>query len=57
MKARREQYIVRMPDGMRERIKEIAAENRRSMNAEIVVMLEKQVQQRSPETQNGSVMA
>lgn len=57
MKAKREQYIVRMPDGMRERIKEIAADNRRSMNSEIIVMLERAVQQQSPETKNGSVTA
>jgi hypothetical protein len=40
MTKRQEQFIVRLPDGMRDLIKEIAAENRRSMNSEIVLMLE-----------------
>lgn len=31
-----DQFIVRLPDGMRDRIKAAAAENNRSMNAEIV---------------------
>ncbi|NEJ20083.1 Arc family DNA-binding protein [Rhizobium leguminosarum] len=34
-----DRYIVRMPDGMRDRIKEEAALNRRSMNAEIIYQL------------------
>ncbi|MFD9897492.1 Arc family DNA-binding protein [Mesorhizobium sp. NPDC059025] len=36
-----EKYIIRFPDGMRERIRECAAENRRSMNAEIVHYLDR----------------
>ena len=36
-----EQYIVRFPQGMRERIKARAAENMRSMNSEIVLMLQR----------------
>lgn len=35
-----DRFIVRMPDGMRERIAAIAKENSRSMNAEIVRVLE-----------------
>lgn len=35
-----EQYIVRFPDGMRDRIKEAAKDNGRSMNAEIISRLE-----------------
>lgn len=35
-----DQYIVRFPDGMRDRIKDEAAKNGRSMNAEIVARLE-----------------
>jgi predicted HicB family RNase H-like nuclease len=34
------QFMLRLPDGMRERLKETAAENGRSMNAEIVERLE-----------------
>lgn len=37
--ARHEQFIVRLPCGMRERIKTSAAANMRSMNSEIVMAL------------------
>lgn len=33
-------FMLRMPDGMRDQIKENAAKNRRSMNAEIITILE-----------------
>ena len=33
-------FVLRLPDGMRDRIKEIAAQNGRSMNAEIIATLE-----------------
>lgn len=35
-----DQFVVRLPDGMRERIKQSAEKNNRSMNAEIVATLE-----------------
>lgn len=35
-----DQYIVRMPDGMRDRIKAMAQANRRSMNAEILLAID-----------------
>ncbi|MBF9050630.1 Arc family DNA-binding protein [Roseobacter sp. HKCCD9010] len=35
-----EQFVVRLPDGMRDRIKIAASINQRSMNAEIVATLE-----------------
>lgn len=35
-----DQYIVRFPDGMRDRLKEEAADNNRSLNSEIVDRLE-----------------
>jgi predicted nuclease with TOPRIM domain len=35
-----DQYIVRFPDGMRDRLKDQAAENNRSLNAEIIARLE-----------------
>lgn len=41
---RQDQYIVRFPDGLRERVKMQAARNRRSMNAEIVVAIEAAMQ-------------
>ena len=36
-----DKYVMRLPDGLRDRIKEIAKANRRSMNAEIVLVLER----------------
>lgn len=35
-----DQYMLRLPDGMRDRIKAVAEANNRSMNAEIVATLE-----------------
>lgn len=35
-----DQYTVRFPDGLRDRIKDAAEENGRSMNAEIIARLE-----------------
>lgn len=35
-----DQYMLRFPDGMRERLKEAAAEHKRSLNAEIIARLE-----------------
>lgn len=35
-----EQFVVRFPDGMRDRIKEAADANNRSMNAEIIRMIQ-----------------
>lgn len=35
-----DKFIVRLPDGMRDRIKEAADRNKRSMNAEVIHMLE-----------------
>ncbi|MGH0264545.1 Arc family DNA-binding protein [Sinorhizobium meliloti] len=35
-----DKYVVRLPDGMRERLKAEAEKNKRSMNAEIVARLE-----------------
>jgi plasmid stability protein len=36
----KDRYMLRLPDGMRDRIKTVAAQNNRSMNAEIVAALE-----------------
>ena len=35
-----EQFVLRLPDGMRDRLKNLAAENGRSVNAEIIARLE-----------------
>lgn len=42
---RSDQFNLRLPDGMRDVLWNIAASNRRSMNSEIVLMLEKQIQE------------
>lgn len=52
-----ERFNIRLPAGVRDRLKEVAAENRRSMNSELVVIIEKALFSQSPETQNGSVTA
>ncbi|NTG12337.1 Arc family DNA-binding protein [Agrobacterium rhizogenes] len=38
-----DQFSLRLPDGMRDRIKDIAMQNHRSINSEIVTMLEKHI--------------
>ncbi|NVM41942.1 Arc family DNA-binding protein [Ochrobactrum intermedium] len=35
-----DKFMLRFPDGMRDRLKQAAAENNRSMNAEIIARLE-----------------
>ncbi|MGX1587352.1 Arc family DNA-binding protein [Brevundimonas diminuta] len=37
-----DKMMIRMPDGLRERIQESAKRNRRSANAEVVVVLERE---------------
>jgi hypothetical protein len=48
-------FGLRMPEALKERIKDIAAENRRSMNSEIVVILESVVG-RIAETEKGTAV-
>lgn len=36
-----DKFVVRLPDGVREKVAEIARTNHRSMNSEIVIALEK----------------
>lgn len=50
-----ERYIVRMPDGMRDRIKEEAERNRRSMNSEIIYQLNRAYS--AQETEKADVQA
>lgn len=38
-----DKFVVRLPPGLRERIKDLAAANHRSMNSETVIGLEKMV--------------
>jgi len=43
--AKQDQFVLRLPDGMREQIKEKAEANSRSMNAEIVAAIEAALEQ------------
>ncbi|TNB46530.1 Arc family DNA-binding protein [Martelella lutilitoris] len=40
-----DKYVLRMPDGLRDRIKRVAEENGRSMNAEMIARLEGSLEQ------------
>lgn len=42
-----DKYIVRLPDGMRDKITELAKANNRSMNSEIVLMLQQAMDARA----------
>lgn len=48
-----DKFVVRLPDGMRERIAQIAHQNHRSMNSEIVLQLEKLVDDATPVATSG----
>ncbi|WUR14713.1 Arc family DNA-binding protein [[Empedobacter] haloabium] len=50
-----DKYIVRLPDGMREKISEIAKSNKRSMNAEIVSMLQQAMDDRASSVAGASL--
>ncbi len=45
-----DKYVVRLPDGMRDRLKAAAADNKRSLNAEIVARLEASFGEPEPTT-------
>lgn len=49
-----EQIALRLPEGLRDRIKEHAAQNHRSMNSEIITHLERIF---GPEQQKGEATA
>ena len=36
-----EKFVIRLPNGLREQIKALSEQNRRSMNSEIIMVLEK----------------
>lgn len=44
-----EKFVIRLPNGLREQIKALSEQNRRSMNSEIIMVLEKHIQQFSQE--------
>jgi plasmid stability protein len=41
--SKQDQFVLRFPDGMRDRIKAVADRNGRSMNAEIIARLEQSI--------------
>ena len=40
-----EKFVIRLPNGLREQIKALSEHNRRSMNSEIIMVLERHIQQ------------
>ena len=40
-----EKFVIRLPSGLRNKIKQLSEQNRRSMNSEIIMVLEKHIQQ------------
>lgn len=36
-----DQFMIRFPDGMRQQLKSMAALNRRSLNAEVIILIER----------------
>jgi predicted DNA-binding protein len=40
-----EKFVIRLPQGLRSKIKHLSEQNRRSMNYEIIMVLEKHIQQ------------
>lgn len=48
-----EKFVIRLPKGLRNKIKHLSEQNRRSMNSEIIMVLEKHIQQNMSEQQAG----
>jgi len=40
-----EKFVIRLPKGLRNTIKHLSEQNRRSMNSELILVLEKHIQQ------------
>jgi len=40
-----EKFVIRLPNGLRKKIRHLSEQNRRSMNSEIIMVLEKHIQQ------------
>lgn len=41
-----DRFVIRLPDGLRDQIKALSEQNHRSMNAEIIMVLEKHIRQK-----------
>ena len=40
-----EKFVIRLPKGLRDQIRDLSDQNRRSMNSEIIMVLEQHIQQ------------
>src|SRR5687767_2525304 len=40
-----EKFVIRLPNGLRDQIRQLSEQNRRSMNSEILLVLENHIQQ------------
>ena len=40
-----EKFVIRLPNGLRDQIKQLSEQNRRSMNSEIIMVLENHIRQ------------
>jgi hypothetical protein len=54
--SRADKFVLRMPDGMRDQISQLAKKSHRSMNAEILRRLEKSIDVTNPLNVNGHSM-
>jgi len=50
-----EKFVIRLPKGLRNKIKNLSEQNRRSMNSEIIMVLEKHIQNNLSENQEDLV--
>jgi hypothetical protein len=49
-----DKFVIRLPDGLRNEVKKISEANHRSMNSEIVMVLEKHVQKNQVKENEGT---
>lgn len=45
-----EKFVIRLPNGLRDRIRQLSEQNRRSMNSEIIMVLESHIRQQFMQT-------
>ena len=50
-----EKFVIRLPKGLRNKIKNLSEQNRRSMNSEIIMVLENHIQNNLSENQEDLV--
>jgi hypothetical protein len=49
-----EKFVIRLPNGLRDQIRQLSEQNRRSMNSEIIMVLENHIRQQFMETMAGA---